>query len=96
MPRREEIEAEAEERRREKALNEEYRAAMKEMSARAVRNILRIHGLPEDALDGLPPHEVLARVKMLNLARALEGKPVEERERILRELERESEEPGEA
>ena len=65
-----------------------------EMAAASVRNILRMHGLPEDALDGLPPYEVLAHVKALRLARELESKPVEERERILREFERESEERG--
>jgi hypothetical protein len=90
----EEIEAEAEARRGAEASNKKFAAAMEEMAAASVRNILRMHGLPEDALDGLPPYEVLAHVKALRLARELESKPVEERERILRELERESEERG--
>jgi hypothetical protein len=53
---REEREAEALERRLEKEADKRFSAAMEEMARDATRNILRMHGLPDTALEGLSPH----------------------------------------
>lgn len=84
--RREEEEAEALARRREKERDEEYRATMDEMARASARNILRMHGLPDTELDGLPIDEVLVRVRTLRLLRELEKRPAKEREHLEREL----------
>jgi len=61
----EERESEAFERRRQKQSDERFSAAMDEMAKSSARNILRMHGLPETMLDGLPLDEVLARIRAL-------------------------------
>jgi hypothetical protein len=48
-----------------------------EIARASVRNILRMHGLPETAPDGLQPREVLAHVRAVRLFRELANEPDE-------------------
>jgi wobble nucleotide-excising tRNase len=73
--RREEDESEAQARCLEEASNRTFSAAMDEMARASVRNILRMHGLSETTLDGLPLHEALKHIRALRLSRELESKP---------------------
>jgi hypothetical protein len=77
----EEHEAAIAERRQEEVRRETFREAIAEMN----RPIARRYGLPEDT----PPDKLLAHIRSLNLVREFEKKPIEERERVLRELENE-------
>ena len=62
---REEAESEAAERRREKEADKRFAAGMDEGGRASARNILRLYGLPETMLDGLPLDEVLIRIRAL-------------------------------
>lgn len=73
--RREENEAAVQARRLEEVSNRKFSAAMDEMARTSVRNILRMHGLSETALDGLPPHEALKHIRALRLSREVQSKP---------------------
>jgi hypothetical protein len=62
---REEVESEAADRRQEQEKDKRFATAMDDIARASARNILRIHGLPETMLDGLPLDEVLTRVRAL-------------------------------
>lgn len=75
------------EREKEEKKDKRFRASMEEM----MRSSLRMHGLPED----MPLEEALIHMRARRLVRELEKKPVEERERFLRELENDANEASE-
>jgi len=85
---REEREAEAVERREEKERDRQLREEMKETA----RDIIRLHaqslGLSANDFDHLSFDKALIQICTLQSAKELANKPVEERAKILRELDR--------
>lgn len=56
----------------------------------SARNIARSYGLPENAFDSMPPHEVAMHARFLRIRQKFDHLPEEEREkRAFEELERE-------
>src|SRR5229473_1615975 len=88
--RREEEEAEQRERVRERKQKEEQARLVDEMMKSSARNIARVHGLPENAFDGMRPEEVLMHARFLRLSQKFAHLPAEDREaRTFEALERE-------
>jgi hypothetical protein len=88
--RREEEEAEQREKVRERKQKEEQARLVDEMMESSARNIARMHGLPENAFEGMRPEEVLMHARFLRLSQKFAHLPAEDREaRTLEALERE-------
>ena len=86
---KEEAEADALERRREKERDRKQAKLMDEIVKSSARNIARMNGLPENAFDGMPPHEVAMHARFLRIRQKFDHLPQEEREkRAFEELER--------
>jgi hypothetical protein len=73
--------------RLQKERDRKFSAASEEMARDSTRNILRMHGLPETALDGLPPNEVSVHLRAIaQYLNELKNEPDEVREHALSEL----------